>query len=112
MRAYAVHLRLFMCACCVCLQPEKEYMRTGHSSVLDHVTEVVYLVKQIELTKKTQQALDSLDSGDKHSVQVSDVTSQYVTDVRQQALDSLDSGDKHSVQVSHAAAQYVTTDVI
>ena len=54
-------------------------MRTGHSSVLDHVTEVVYLVKQIELTKKTQQALDSLDSGDKHSVQVSDVTSAHST---------------------------------
>ena len=52
------------------LQPMMERVPVGHSGVLDHVTEVVYLVKQIELTKKTSEALKALDDGNKDSLQV------------------------------------------
>ena len=45
-------------------------MQTSHSTLLDHVTEVVYLVKQIDLTKKTEAALQELDTGNKESIQV------------------------------------------
>ena len=47
-----------------------ERVPVGHSGVLDHVTEVVYLVKQIELTKKTSEALKALDDGNKDSLKV------------------------------------------
>ena len=60
---YNVHVRII-------LQPAREYMQTSHSTLLDHVTEVVYLVKQIDLTKKTEAALQELDTGNKESIQV------------------------------------------
>lgn len=44
-------------------------MKTTHSTLLDHIAEVVYLVKQIDLTKKTEEALQDLDSGNKESIQ-------------------------------------------
>ena len=47
-----------------------ERVPVGHSGVLYHVTEVVYLVKQIELTKKTSEALKALGDGNKDSLKV------------------------------------------
>ena len=59
-------LRDFSCI----FQPKVEYVEAGRSNFLDHVSEVVYLVKQIDLTKKTQEALEQLDAGNKESMQV------------------------------------------
>ena len=49
----------------------------GRSWTLEHVSEIVYLATQIQMTTQISDSLDAFESGDRLALEVSSVTVQF-----------------------------------